>query len=185
MNRAILAQNVIPMKDYSDPREQTVTLRPGEQPAMAAEVSYTPPTDEQWERLRVLDSLYTLIQQYGAPRVQTWVRNLSTMANGSQSVFLRALRGDLPADNLCAVCGWPTDGHEAGCASSPSRQTRNPVSYCDARPAVTYAVRVAILTQCGPALEEFCKTLDYDTLTATAATCGQAAVAAYTQERAK
>lgn len=50
-----------------DPRDPVVRER------------FTPPTDEEWRRLDGCEVINRLMDEHGAKRVATWVRNLAAM----------------------------------------------------------------------------------------------------------
>ena len=97
-------------------------------------------------------------------------------------------------DDLCIQCGQPTDAHfsvngrKQDCAFAlryAELQTRHPQVWNDPYPAVTCAVRAALLLQCGPEMQTLIETLPHDVVLGIAHTAGKAAIAAYVAELAK
>ncbi len=96
-------------------------------------------------------------------------------------------------EGTCAGCGlevkhhWTISNIWIGCtgALSQARPPRNPERWNDPRPGVTCAVRAAMLTKCGPALEIFLAGLTHDEVLAIAAECGRAAVTEYVRSVGK
>lgn len=85
------------------------------------------------------------------------------------------------------VCGQLTRHHFAldgrtwiGCAGATHRETtpRNPERWNDAHPAVTCAVRAAMMLKCGPAMEQHCTLYSHDELLAVAQAIAKAAMTA-------
>ncbi len=79
-----------PYPGYRDPREQevrdpypvtpdTVALAEVSQSMQRSAAGYVPPTNDDWKRLEAHEALYAIVKEYGADRVQRWVRSLATI----------------------------------------------------------------------------------------------------------
>lgn len=165
MNTSILTDNVYPLKDYRDPREQAVSV----------------------------ESVLASMKAHDAERRAAGLP--PDYSHAPESVFDNALRGRLPASDICSACGHTRAQHfdHSGCIllGCEHAQTHhptwpmNPVVYGDPYPSVTVEVRKTLLADCGPALAAFLSTFAHDDLLGIAHRLGKAAIAAYTKELAK
>lgn len=97
-----------------------------------------------------------------------------------------------PEDN-CSVCGvatkyhWAISGMWVGCQDALKMQQppRNPQRWNDLYPSVTVAVRLALITRCGPAMGDLLSTLTHDEVLAIASELGRAAVTEYARSLGK
>lgn len=112
---------------------------------------------------------------------------VDAVADPRDPPYVQALKGALPPET-CGACGHPRDAHYdaskmylLGCL--PPTPPRNPHPTFGIYPAVTLAVRTALLTgRCGPAITEFFKLLPIDDQTAIAHVVSHVAIAQYIRD---